>query len=117
MSKQILQKDSKVIIHRYKLHYVHQLDLFRIELLCNINSTEISIYGNINPDKLTEGIQIHTVNGNNRKYNCRELYISKNDSKNFYNKILEYVHNYADCLDNRVKVPKPLFVNLRRRTK
>lgn len=114
MEKQTLHKDSKVLVHRFKIHYAQQLDVFRIELLCNINSTELFIYGNINPDMLTEGIQIHTVNPNNKKYNCRELYISKTDSEKLYDSVLKYIHNYADCLDNGIKVPKPLFVNLRR---
>lgn len=86
-----------------KIHLVYNepYDVFACFMVVSINNNLLSIVGDLDPDKYTNGIKITTPKSQ-RKHdtNCYELFISKKDSPVMYDLIISWINQTGDKLDS-----------------
>ena len=86
-----------------KIHLVYNepYDVFTCFMVVSINNNLLSIVGDLDPDKYTNGIKITTPKSQ-RKHdtNCYELFISRKDSPVMYDLIINWINQTGDKLDS-----------------
>ena len=85
------------------LSYIEKYDKFVCSMMVNINDKQLSIIGDLDPDKYTEGLRIKIPKDIKLlKTNCTELFLSKKDSPNMYYSIIQYINETGDLIDSGV---------------
>ena len=86
-----------------KIHLVYNepYDVFTCFMVVSINNNLLSIVGDLDPDKYTNGIKITTPKSQ-RKHdtNCYELFISRKDSPVMCDLIINWINQTGDKLDS-----------------
>lgn len=86
-----------------KIHLVYNepYDVFTCFMVVSINNNLLSIVGDLDPDKYTNGIKITTPKSQRKNdTNCYELFISRKDSPVMYDLIINWINQTGDKLDS-----------------
>lgn len=93
------------MFRKIHLSFVEKRDTFVCSMIVRINDKQLSIIGDINPDKYLDGIHIKSPRHSMSIIsNCHELYISKKDAPVLHKLIIDFVNETGDRFDTNTYV-------------